>query len=584
MPSKETTARRPSRAFAALACGAAPVLLLVFAASLAAAQQVSPGRLDELLRQAQRQFAEGRPPAPATTVMPQASGTPPIVRMTLEAAVKLALENNLDIAVQRANPEVAGLALRGARSAYLPTFTSTIADQRQVAPPVTILTGGDRVTTTTTTFDFAVSQNVPKGGGALGVGWANNRVNTNSIFFNFNPAYNASLTFQYTQPLVRGFTTDAAREQIIVSKVNRDISDLQLQATIANTVSNVRNAYWDVVFATRSVDVARESVDLAHRLVEDNQVQVKYGTMTPLDLTTALSQEASSRHALLQAEGNRRIAELALKRLLVNGPRDQLWQVIIEPADRPDVTDQPLDLEAAVTRALKERSDLRQANQQVIANRAAYSFLHDQVRPQADAVASYGLAGIGGTEVLRSGSIFGGPVVGTIPGGYGDVLSSLAHATYPTWTVAVNFSYPFGQSAARAAAARAAVQTRQVEAQIRQIEVQVVNEVTSAAIQVRNSFDQVGTARTARQLAEQRLDAEQKKFRAGVSTNYFVVQAQRDLADAQNAELQAEVGYEKARVEFERVQQTTLQAAGVTVISTSGLEPAAVGSARGPAF
>ncbi len=570
-------ARRPRLARRVFVVVTATVFALAVSGE-AGAQSPSTPRTDDLVRQARRQFDEATGTPPGTTPIEQPA-QPAATRLTLDAVVKLALEKNLDIAVQRANPESAALSIAAARAAYLPVVTSTFGDQRQVTPPITILTGGERVTTTTTTFNFGAGENVPVGGGSAAVSWGNDRVSTNSIFYNFNPAYNATLAFQYTQPLLRGLATDAAREQIVVTRINRDISELQLQATIANTVSNVAIAYWDLVFAAGSVDVARQSLDVAHRLVEDNQAQVKYGTMTRLDLTTALSQEASSQHALVQAEGNRRIADLALKRLIVSGATDPLWQATIEPVDRPDVIEQPIDLESAVRRALGERADLQQARRQAAANQAASAYLRDQTRPQADLVASYGLAGTGGTQLLRTGSVFGGPVVATVPGSYGDALSALARRDFPTWSVALNFSYPVGLSAPRAAAARAAVQNRQVDLQIRQLEVQIVNEVTSAAIQVRNDFDQVKTARTARDLAAQRLDAEQKKFRAGVSTNYFVVQAQRDLADAENSLLQAEVNYRKALVEFDRAQQATLQASGVIIVSPGSVTPP-VGSSR----
>ncbi len=564
----------------AAGCAAAAVVLIVSSASNA--QQASSSRIDDLVRQAARAFAESTqapvPQQPATSAPPASA---PVTTLTLDAAVRQGLEHNLDIAVQRANPDIAALSVAASKAVYLPVFSSTIGEERQFAPPITILTGGERVETTTTVFNATATENVPVGGGALSVAWANTRVFSNSVFYNFNPAYNATLTFQFTQPLVRGARTDAAREQIVVSKVSRDLSDLQLQATIANILSNVRNAYWDLVFAVQSVDVARQSVDLAHRLVEDNQAQVKYGTMTRLDLTTALSQAASSEAALVQAEGNRRLAELALKRLIVSGPHDPLWQAQIDAVDRPEVTEQPIDIEAAVRRALDERSDLQQARRQVVANQAAAGLLSDQTRVQADLVASYGLAGIGGTQLIRGGNIFGGPVVAVIPGTYGDALTSLGGRDFPTWNVAVNLSYPFGLSQARAAAARAQIQVRQVDTEIRQLEVQVTSEVTSAAIQVRNDFDLVRAARIARQVAADRLDAEQKKFAAGMSTNYVVVQAQRDLADAAHAQLQAEVNYRKALVEFDRARQTTLQAAGVTVVTAGGLQPAAVGSARG---
>jgi outer membrane protein TolC len=193
-------------------------------------------------------------------------------------------------------------------------------------------------------------------------------------------------------------------------------------------------------------------------------------------------------------------------------------------------------------------------------------FLVNQTRPQADLVASYGYVGLGGTQLITQGQGVNRTVIGSIPGGYVDALNSLFDRNYPRWTVQMNVSYPLGGSAQEASAARARVQLNQVQAQMRQIELQVATDVTNAAIQVQNTAEAVQSAQAARELSEQRLEAEQSKFEVGMSTNYFVVQAQRDLADARNSELRATLNYRKALVEFERLQQTTLQNSNVTIL------------------
>jgi outer membrane protein len=161
-------------------------------------------------------------------------------------------------------------------------------------------------------------------------------------------------------------------------------------------------------------------------------------------------------------------------------------------------------------------------------------------------------------------------VIGTIPGGYGDALASLFRSNYPAWTVQMNFSYPLGISSQAAAVSRARVQLNQVQAQLKQVELQIATEVTNAAIQARNSAEAVQAAQAATSLAKQKLDAEQSKFEVGMSTNYFVVQAQRDLSDAQNSELSAVRNYRKALVEMERAQSTTLQNLNITVLGGGG--------------
>jgi outer membrane protein TolC len=156
-------------------------------------------------------------------------------------------------------------------------------------------------------------------------------------------------------------------------------------------------------------------------------------------------------------------------------------------------------------------------------------------------------------------------VTGTIPGGYGDALSTLFQSKLPTWVAQVNFSYPLGMSAARAAVARAKVQQNQIDAQLRQIDLAVASDVSNAAVGVQNANERVQAAQVARDLAQQQLDAENSKFAVGMSTNFLIVQAQRDLATAQNNALQAILAQRRALVEFERVQQTGT-AGNITII------------------
>src|SRR5262249_14789552 len=178
--------------------------------------------------------------------------------------------------------------------------------------------------------------------------------------------------------------------------------------------------------------------------------------------------------------------------------------------------------------------------------------------------------GIGGTRV----------VTGTIPGGYADALSSLFGGHFPRWSVSMNFSYPLGLSTAEASVARARVQLNQIQAQLRQLELQVATDVTNAAIAVTNNAQAVQAAQAAREFAQKQLEAEQSKFEVGMSTNYNVVLAQRDLATAQNTELGNIRNYRKSLVELERLQQTTLSSTGITVLGTGGLNTTAVGSGR----
>jgi outer membrane protein len=552
------------------------------AASVGLSAQTSPEaaselHIRELIKQAADRVAAGQtttpPAAGATQQTAQAAGdTRPVVHLTLDDAVKAALERNLDIAVQRLNPEINDIAYASIRSVYHPILTSTIGPQSVTVLPTnqtSVGTAGAVPSRDTMTFNGGVAQNVPWGGGAFTASLNNFKQTSNVNTSLFNPLFQSTWSFAYTQPLLKNFRIDSTRQQLAVTKINRDISDVQLRSTIANTLSNVRNAYWDYVFAVQSVDVAQQSVDLAEQLVKDNQTRVEVGTMAPIDVVQAQSQAATQKQTLVAAQATRRTAELALKRLIVAGTADPNWVAAIDPVDRPDFRPDVIDVDAAVRRALSERTDIDIAKKTVAENDVTLRFLGDQLKPQVDVQANYGFQGLGGTQLRRpAGELGGTPTI--VPGGIGDTFSTLFRNAYPTWTAQLVMSYPLGLSSQEANVARARVQLGQVQAQLKQVELQVATDVTNAAVTAQSNVERVQAAQVARDLAQQTLAAEQSKFEVGMSTNYNVILTQRDLATAQNNELQAILAYRKSLVELERLQQTTLTNLNVTLLSSGG--------------
>ncbi|MCC7418078.1 MAG: TolC family protein [Acidobacteria bacterium] len=553
--------RHPTGWLAAAACA--------LATAGASAQAPSDAHIQALIAEATANLASGDAAAQAPPSAMQSTDTRPVVSLTLDEAVKAALDHNLDISVQRLNPQLSDIQVASARAAYRPSLTSLLSSTSDTNASTSTISGasaGAAVTTTRNTFNGGISQNIPWFGGTVNVQLNNQRQTTTNLTALINPVFNSTWTGQYSQPLFRNFLIDASRQQLQIARINRGISDVQLRASITNTLSNVRNAYWDLVFATQAVEVARQSLDLATKLVSDNQTRVEIGTMAPIDVVQARAEQATRRQGLVAAESTRRTTELTLKRLIVGGTTDPLWNASIAPTDRPDFNPQPVDVEAAVRRALSERTDLEIARKNIQANDVTMKYLVNQTRPDADLVLSYGYSGTGGTRLDTIGNGVNRTVIGSTPGGYADALASLFRRNLPRWVVQMNISYPIGMSTQSAAAARARVQLNQVQAQIKQIELQVATDVTNAAVQVQNAAEAVQAAQASRELSEQRLEAEQSKFEVGMSTNYFVVQAQRDLADARNAELRATLNYRKALVELERLQQTTLQNLNITVL------------------
>ena len=525
----------------------------MLALAATAGAQHSDDRLVELATQAAARLA-----------VIQTPGSGARTDLTLEEAIARALERNLDIAVERLNPQVIDLSLAQQLSAYRPTFDTTFSNNSRTNPAATQLDGGESVVSDTAVVNTGISQAVAWGGGSYQVNFNNNRSSSTNAFSSFNPSYRSTFQTSYTQPLLRGFKIDATRQQIQVTRINRDIADIDLRQTMTNTVSSVRNAYWDLVYATQTVGVQRQALELAESLIRDNEARVEIGTLAPIDVVQARSEAAARRQTLAQAEQNLATAELVLKQLIVSGTDDEYWRVTLNPVDLPTPDPGPIDLQAVIRLALDERTDLARSRRQLDINDVNLSAMRNNTLPSVDLVGSYQLQGQGGTRFLRSG--LGGSVTTKLPGGVGDAFDQLFDAAFPVWTVQLNVSYPIGQSAADAAYARARIQVQQVQAQLRQLELQVATEVTNAILQIQGIARRIEAAIAARELAEEQMAAEQSRFAAGLSTNFFVVQAQRDLATAQDTELRAILDQQKALVELDRVQRTSLSGAGISIV------------------
>jgi outer membrane protein len=552
-----------------LACGLSIVILA--AAPAFAQDRAEQARFDEIARNAAQQFAASKAEVEQTRPATPLTQPGQSVELTLDDATARGLERNLELAVERLNPQTFDLSLARIRAAYRPTFTSTFGQQSRINPPTSTLNGGSIVDNDTTTYNTGLTQALPWFGGDFSFLFNNNKQVSSNTFLNYNPAFNSNFSATYVQPILRGFLIDSNRQQLRVTSLNRDISEVQLRGTVATTLASIRNAYWELLYGVQALDVAKGSLDLAEKLVQDNKARVEVGTMAPLDVVQAEAEAATRRQGVAQAEATLRTSELALKRLIVSGTDDPLWRSNIVPVDRPTFRPESLDVETAVRKALVERSDLEAARKTVEGNDITMRLMRDLTLPNLDLSAQYGAAGLGGTQYLRTTPGITGIITGEVPGGYADAWRTLTGRDYPNWNVALNLSYPIGQSAAQASYARARVQRNQSAAQLRSLELQVATDVTNAALQVESSLKSYEAATVARELAETRLQAEQSRFEVGLSTNFFVVQAQRDLATAQNSELRALLNYRRALVDFERVQQSpATRGATVTTINAGG--------------
>ena len=538
----------------------------VFVAAMpAAAQDTSIEHVKALIAQVVAQQGGTQAPVPGIPFV-----TPgPRVDLGIQEAVQRGLEKNIDIAVARITPRLTDFTIAGLEASYRLNLTSATSNSSTTdLPRVTTQGISEPTTSVRQTWSSGIAQNLWKGGGNYNVNWTNSRFKGQSAVNIRNPQFQSGLTANLVQPLWRGFKIDATRAALRTNRLTQQNDEIALTATTATTAANVRNAYWDLVYAIQAVEAAQNSFDLAARLVQDNQSRVEIGTLAPIDVVSAQAEQAARRNTLVQTQATVRTAELALKRLIVGGTDDPLWTSSINPVDRPPSTPEPIDLEAAVARALAVRTDLQQSKNNLKISDINLMNQVDATKPQLNLTANFGLNGLGGTIF----NFIGGPdpITGvrpstTIPSGYFDALRNITGFDAPVWTVGVNFAYPLGRSAQEATVARSKLSLQQTEVNVKALELQIATDVTNAALTVQSSLESVQATAAARELAAKRLEAAQSKADVGMATNYEVVQAQRDFADARNNELRAVLNYRKALVNFETVQAVGTRGVGATV-------------------
>jgi outer membrane protein len=494
----------------------------------------------------------GQAPAAAQQV-PQLPGS--VTRVTADEAVRMALENNLGIQAERLGPQIGTLAVAQARGVYAPSLISTTFTRNATQPPDSFLAGSEDISTDETLRTNAgLRQFVPWGGGSYQFTLDASRFTTNG-FTNYNPQLGSAFAGSFVQPLLRGFRIDNFRQQVLTSLNNQIIADIQLREQITLTSQAVRSAYYDLVGAIEGLKVAQLSLDLAQKSLKDNQTRVEVGTLAPIDVIEAEAEVASVGEAVIQAEARIATVQDRLKSLIMNPSQADYWTVRLEPAEAATLTPYTIDVEAAIQNALANRTDiarLRKQNENIDVN---LRYARDLRLPALDLQANYNLIGRAGTEyIFDKEQPLPWPILGERRRGLGGAFSDVFGNEFRTWSLQFNFSYPIGRSVADAAVAAGRLQRQQGANDLRNLELQVATAVRDAARQVATNLKRVEATQKARQFAERRYEAEQKRNTVGMSSTFQVFQAQRDLARQRQNELNAIIDYNRSIVAFETIQ------------------------------
>src|SRR6266436_3761014 len=548
--------------------------------------------------------------------------------ISMNDAVALALENNLDIAIARYNLNIAdtdvwrakaGSSILGVNSGVVQNtpgggvgglgtqvgsgqggtsvaaggagtgtgglVVSTLGNGPLITSFDPILTGTMQIdhlkiacsspfcgnVQNTGTATFAYSQGF-QWGTNMAVSFNNSRQVSNSPFINVSPALNSNFKFQLTQHLLQGFGFAPNTRFIQIAKNNREISDVAFRWQITNTVDQIENMYWDLVFAYENVRVHKEQLAFAQKTLSDNKKQVEIGTLAPIEVVRAQSTVATDQQQLTVAQTNLQLQQLlmknALSRTLVD-PKLADAEVIPTSTMQLPAQEPVTPTEELVNDALGHRAELAEARINLTNTEISKKAIRSLLLPSLDLFAYYGGSGLGGAQNPANfcgpnGPLFGCSPAGSVaPVGYGSTLNQLVNSTQPDKGMGLQLSIPIRNRVSQATQIRSELEYRQAQMRIQQLENQVRIEVRNAQFAVQQNRAAVESAQAAVELGHQSLDAEQKKYALGASTTTLVLQNQTTLAQAESTLVSAMAAYEKSRTELDRATGLLLDHAGI---------------------
>ena len=533
-----------------------------------------------------------------------------VARWSLRDAIMAALENNPDIEIDRSLVRQRQFDVTAAEGVYDPTSTQGTSFNSLGRPNTRPFSGAnsDALTSKTLTYNFGHQGLIHKTGGNYQVNFNNQRFASN--FALFTTQYDPQINFQMTQPLWRNYKIDRNRYQIQIAKKQLDLSDAQFRQRAIEVISRVQTAYWNLALAIKDEEVQRDAFKLAETQLGQNQRQVEVGTLAPIDVVQSATVLETRRQQVFQSMEAVGQAENTLKNLTANGSSDELWKSQIIPTESFEAAPTNLPLDDAMKLAMDNRPELKQFALQKEINQTDLGFLRNQTKPQIDLTFNYATFGTGGNPVAPNnqqancfapvsiggqlkclgvgvGSLNGqfSPVVtqtnyvvseavaGKFVGSYGTGLARMFSNQYRQWTIGMQVTLPWRNRTAKANVGRALESGRQLDLQTRRTMQLIETEVRNAVQSVDFAKMRIEASRAARLYAEQQLEGESKRFAAGLSTTFFVLQRQNELAQARGSELRALADYNRNVADLQRVIATTLSSNSVEVKSEITAQP-----------
>ena len=496
-----------------------------------------------------------------STLKKSATEKPDIVltdtlELSLQDVIANTLKNNVAIAVQEFQSKIRKEEIITQESVFDPTLSAEAKANQDRNLLASAFAQPPKSNANTQRFDLSFNQKL-KTGTEYELRFENSRTETNSTFAGLNPQYTTRFEVNLTQPLLKNFGLDINKSSIYIANNNLDISDFEFKNKVIEVITDAENVYWDLVFSREDLKVQQKSVQRAQDLERRVKAQVEVGTLAPLEILQAKSEVASREEAVIQAHK------------LIQDNQDNLKNILNIPFDSPDglkeiqpldspkfLVEAPVSLKESILTALKKRPDYLAKKRELNNKHIQVKFNENQLYPTLDLVASFGLNGISGDA-----QAVGFPTPSTNPfgGNFGRSQERTFSGDASTWEGGLLFKYPLGNRDAESRLAVSKLETAQLLMSIRDLQKTIVLEVREAARLINTNKKRVQAARVARKLAEEKLSAEEKKFEVGLSTSFNVLEFQTDLATEQSKELQAVVDFNKSNIKLRKVLATTLE-------------------------
>ena len=494
------------------------------------------------------------------------------LELSLQNAVRMALENNLQIEIEGYRQELNEESIYGTKGYYDPIFNSTVGWNSSEIPTTSVLDAGQSIQTNifkSWTYNTSISQAI-KGGGNVGLHFNTNSSATNSSYIFINPSYGSYLTLSLNQPLWRGFRHTTPDQELKIYNLDTKINESQFKRIVSDVIYQVQSQYWDLTYTIQNHEARRQSLQLAIIQLNNDRERVDIGSLAPIELTSSKAEAASRSQELISQEVEITNAQNNLKAYLTPDTKDLLWGKVLIPTEKPIIRDVNMTLDEAVDIAFKKSPELEQINYQMDQNEVDREYYKNKGKPDVSFNASLMSRGTSGKVWDTSSGIGGLPGVEPVPltdhpfyGKYGESWSQLSGFDYLTYNIGLSVEIPIFNRRNKADLAKTAINNRRYQTQI-------LSKRQSIMVEVRNAFQNIITqgesmeaARVARELSEEQLAGETKRLESGRSTNFEVLLYQRDLADAHVNELRARINYQLALA--------SLQAATFTIVDDNDI-------------